>query len=49
MGVIIPKKVIKYIDLCSGIGGFRIAINNISDICDAKCTSCDIKQSNRYI
>ena len=46
MGVIIPKKVIKYIDLCSGIGGFRIAINNISDICDAKCVlSCDIKQS----
>ena len=46
MGVIIPKKVIKYIDLCSGIGGFRVAINNISDICDSKCVlSCDIKQS----
>jgi len=25
------RKKIKYIDLCSGIGGFRIALNNISD------------------
>lgn len=35
---------IKYIDLCSGIGGFRIALNNISNI-NAKCVlSADIKQ-----
>ena len=46
MEIVNPKKVIKYIDLCSGIGGFRIAINNMSHICDAKCVlSCDIKQS----
>jgi len=40
------KRYKTFIDLFSGIGGFRIAINNISDICDAKCVlSCDIKQS----
>ena len=38
-----PKE-IKYIDLCSGIGGFRIALNNISNI-NAKCVlSADIKK-----
>lgn len=38
------KKEIKYIDLCSGIGGFRIALNNISNII-AKCIlSADIKK-----
>lgn len=37
---------IKYIDLCSGIGGFRIAINNLFDInINFKCIlSADIKQ-----
>jgi DNA (cytosine-5)-methyltransferase 1 len=37
---------IKYIDLCSGIGGFRVALNNLSDLC-IKFTcilSADIKQ-----
>ena len=38
------RKVIKYIDLCSGIGGFRIALESIDKI-DAKCVlSADIKQ-----
>lgn len=37
---------IKYIDLCSGIGGFRIALNNLSDLnITFKCVlSADIKQ-----
>lgn len=39
-------KEIKYIDLCSGIGGFRIAINNLFDLnINFKCIlSADIKQ-----
>ena len=37
-------KEIRYIDLCSGIGGFRIALNNISSL-NTKCVlSADIKQ-----
>lgn len=40
------KKKINYIDLCSGIGGFRIAINNLLDLdIDFKCVlSADIKK-----
>lgn len=40
------SSVIKYIDLCSGIGGFRVAINNISTRKTRfKCVlSADIKQ-----
>ena len=47
--IITPLKVnenkeIKYIDLCSGIGGFRIALNNINNL-KTKCVlSADIKQ-----
>ena len=38
-----PKE-IKYIDLCSGIGGFRIALKSIDNI-NSKCVlSADIKQ-----
>ena len=38
------QKAIKFIDLCSGIGGFRIALNNIPNI-EATCVlSADIKQ-----
>lgn len=38
------KKKIKYIDLCSGIGGFRIALESINDV-QSKCVlSADIKQ-----
>lgn len=39
-------KEIKYIDLCSGIGGFRLAINNLFDLnINFKCIlSADIKQ-----
>ena len=38
-----PKK-IRYIDICSGIGGFRIALNNIDNL-NASCVlSADIKQ-----
>ena len=37
-------KEIKYIDLCSGIGGFRIALESIDNI-KSKCVlSADIKQ-----
>ena len=37
-------KEIRYIDLCSGIGGFRIALNNLSGI-NTKCIlSAEIKQ-----
>jgi len=41
-----PTREVKYIDLCSGIGGFRIAINNLSDLdISFKCVlSADIKQ-----
>lgn len=37
---------IKYIDLCSGIGGFRVAINNLCDLnINFECVlSADIKQ-----
>ena len=43
MAYLQPKEV-KYIDLCSGIGGFRVALESIDKI-DAKCVlSADIKQ-----
>ena len=38
------KKPIKYIDLCSGIGGFRIALENINNIKPLCVLSADIKQ-----
>lgn len=40
------SKEIRYIDLCSGIGGFRIALNNLSDLnIRFRCIlSADIKQ-----
>ena len=37
-------KDIKYIDLCSGIGGFRIALESIDNINSKCCLSADIKQ-----
>ena len=38
-----PKE-IKYIDLCSGIGGFRIALESIENIRSTCVLSADIKQ-----
>ena len=38
-----PKE-IKYIDLCSGIGGFRIALESIDNINSQCVLSADIKQ-----
>jgi len=35
---------LKYIDLCSGIGGFRVALNNISSLNTTCVLSADIKQ-----
>ena len=37
-------KEVKYIDLCSGIGGFRIALNSLSNIKPVCVLSADIKQ-----
>ena len=38
------KKEIKYVDLCSGIGGFRIALESIDNIHSTCVLSADIKQ-----
>ena len=38
------KTKIKYIDLCSGIGGFRIGLENIDNIETECILSADIKQ-----
>ncbi len=35
---------LKYIDLCCGIGGFRVAINNLVDIQFTCVLSVDIKK-----
>jgi len=39
-----PCKEIRYIDLCSGIGGFRVALNNIYNLNTQCVLSADIKQ-----
>ena len=38
------RKQIRYIDLCSGIGGFRVALNNVETIHATCVLSADIKQ-----
>lgn len=40
----LSKKQIKYIDLCSGIGGFRIALESLDNIKPVCVLSADIKQ-----
>ena len=39
-----PEKEIRYIDLCSGIGGFRIALESIENVHFTCVLSADIKQ-----